>query len=265
MFELKLHGVRGSIPCVGPDFVKYGGDTTCIEIETDKLKLIFDAGTGFRNVKLKENEKPVYLFFSHFHHDHISGLAHNPALHQPDCPISLTTALTSKVELRNTLKKFYSERFFPVDFLDLYSHVNFADFSHIKSLLSENIEISQMQLEHPGGAAAYRVSQGDSSIVLLFDNEYETCNKEMLFEFCDKATMVLWDGMFTEKEYPEKKGWGHSTVEQALEFSQDGNLDNILICHHSPNRRDADIDQIAANLPNSIVRFGADGARFSFD
>ena len=56
MFELKLHGVRGSIPCVGPDFVKYGGDTTCIEIETDKLKLIFDAGTGFRNVKLKEKQ-----------------------------------------------------------------------------------------------------------------------------------------------------------------------------------------------------------------
>ena len=88
--------------------------------------------------------------------------------------------------------------------------------------------------------------------------------KKCYSEFCDKATMVLWDGMFTEKEYPEK-GWGHSTVEQALEFSQDGNLENILICHHSPNRRDEDIDQIAADLPDGIVRFGTDGARFSFD
>jgi len=265
MFELKLHGVRGSIPCVGSDFVKYGGDTTCIEIETDEFKLIFDAGTGFRNVELKKNQKPVYLFFSHFHHDHISGLAHNPALHQPDCPINLTTALTTKVELRNTLNKFYSERFFPVDFLDLYSHISFADFSNVASLLSKKIGISHMQLEHPGGAAGYKVSQGDISIVLLFDNEYEACNKEVLLDFCNQATMVLWDGMFTKKEYPEKKGWGHSTIEQAVKFAKDGNIENVLICHHSPNRKDADIDQLAANLSSDIVTFGADGGHFSFD
>ena len=76
--------------------------------------------------------------------------------------------------------------------------------------------------------------------------------------------MVLWDSMFTEKEYLKKR-MGILTVEQVLEFSQDGNLENILICHHSPNRRDEDIDQIAADLPDGIVRFGTDGARFSFD
>ena len=265
MFELTLHGVRGSIPCVGPDFVKYGGDTTCIEIETDKFKLVFDAGTGFRNVELKKNEKPVYLFFSHFHHDHISGLAHNPALHQPDCPINLTTALTTKAELRHTLNKFYSGNFFPVDFLGLYSHINFADFSNVQSLLSDDIVISQMQLEHPGGAAGYKVSQGDNSIVLLFDNEYEACKKDVLFDFCEQATMVLWDGMFTKNEYPEKKGWGHSTIEQAVEFGEIGNIDSILICHHAPSRKDVDIARIAADLPSDIVRFGADGSRFSFD
>ena len=265
MFELKLHGVRGSIPCVGPDFVKYGGDTTCIEIETDKFQLVFDAGTGFRNVELKKSKKPVYLFFSHFHHDHISGLAHNAALHQPDCPINLTTALTDKAELRNTLNKFYSERFFPVEFLDLYSHINFADFSNVQSLISDNIKINQIQLKHPGGAAGYKVQKGNTSIVLLFDNEYETCNKEVLFDFCDQATMVLWDGMFTNEEYTEKKGWGHSTIEQAVKFGEDGDLDNILICHHSPDRKDADIDQIATNLQSDIVRFGAGGDCFSFD
>jgi phosphoribosyl 1,2-cyclic phosphodiesterase len=264
MFELKLHGVRGSIPCVGSDFLKYGGDTTCIEIETDKFKLIFDAGTGFRNVELKKNEKPVYLFFSHFHHDHISGLAHNPTLHQPDCPINLVTALTTKVELRDTLNSFYSERFFPVDFLDIYSHINFVDFSNAQSLIKKDIEISHMKLEHPGGAAGYRVKQGEICIVLLFDNEYEACDKEALLDFCGQATVVLWDGMFTEKEYPEKKGWGHSTIEQAIKFGQHGHLDNIIICHHSPSRKDSNIDEIAADLPSDIVRFGADGDRFSF-
>ena len=77
MFEITLHGVRGSYPAIGEDFTKYGGNTTCFEINTESIRIIIDTGTGFQNVQLNGSSKPTYIFYTHFHHDHIQGLAFN--------------------------------------------------------------------------------------------------------------------------------------------------------------------------------------------
>ena len=81
--EFKLHGVRGSIPVPSKEALKYGGNTTCIEISDNSFQLIIDLGSGFQNVKIKKNI-PKFIIFSHFHHDHTQGLPFNSAVFDPD-------------------------------------------------------------------------------------------------------------------------------------------------------------------------------------
>ena len=103
--EFKLHGVRGSIPVPSKKALKYGGNTTCIEISNTSFQLIIDLGSGFQNVKIKKNI-PKFIVFSHFHHDHTQGLPFNSAVFDPDNQFHISSALLNRKEIIKTLKKF---------------------------------------------------------------------------------------------------------------------------------------------------------------
>ena len=107
MLSLTIHGVRGSMPATGKKFSKYGGNTTCFEIETPESRIFIDAGTGFSSAKIEEDKKKVYLLFTHLHHDHLQGLLFNPQLFIRKQEITVSSALMSG----RALKKYVSEYF----------------------------------------------------------------------------------------------------------------------------------------------------------
>ena len=128
--QITFHGVRGSVPVSGPKFSKYGGHTSCLEVCTNDVQIIIDAGSGFQNVKLLE-DRPLLLVFSHFHHDHIQGLAFNPDLLRQKREIFLASALCDAKTLQNTLKNYFHGAYFPIDLIAVKDKFVFCDFEKL--------------------------------------------------------------------------------------------------------------------------------------
>ena len=255
---VEFHGVRGSIPMPSSSTIKYGGNTSCYEVLTDNYQFIFDAGTGFQSVKLME-DRTVVIIFTHFHHDHIQGLPFNFNLFTHKGEIILCSSLVNKGVLKNMIQTYFSGGFFPVDIVTMLTHLKFLNFSNVCSTVKPEIDLQTIELSHPGGSMGYRVQTKDGVFVYLQDNEYVREQLDGLCEFVSGADLVVWDGMFTEAELCAKKGWGHSSIEQGVQFYEDADVSQMAICHHAPQRSDDQIDALAAELTNPNIIFGYEG------
>ena len=122
--------------------------------------------------------------------------------------------------------------------------------------MRKNIEaestIESIPLNHPGGCRGYKLTQKNRSFIYLCDNEFEAGQRKILTNFVEKADLLIWDGMFTDEELEQKKGWGHSSVEQAIHFNQEAQCKKVLIAHHAPHRTDAALDYISGKLPETV-------------
>ena len=246
--KLSIHGCRGSIATSSPSTQRYGGNTTCFEISTDNHQIIFDAGSGFQNVKFAK-QHVSFLLLSHFHHDHIQGLPFNTELFDPKNEIIISSSLCDIELVKPTIQKYFSPPYFPFDIVSSLSNIKFLPFNVVQEKLEKDISLDSMLLKHPGGSTGYKLIEKNSSFIYLCDNEFEEDQRRSLANFSKNADLLVWDGMFTQEELANKKGWGHSSIEQAIEFNKAANCKKILITHHAPNRSDTELDQIAKNLP----------------
>ena len=254
--KFTIHGVRGSVPTPDVGFLKYGGNTSCYEIETSNTQIFCDAGTGFRSAKLLRNKKDVSVFFTHFHHDHIQGFPFNPGLFAKGRQISVSSALCDETKTRAILESYFSGCFFPVNVFSSLDHLEVQNFEEMSLSLRDEVDVQFVNLEHPGGAVGYSFVSNGKKIVILLDNEYQDCQQEELAEFCKDADLLIWDGMFTKDELKTKAGWGHSSIAQAVKFTEMSNVKKTLICHHAPYRSDSDIDELRTELSNKRIEFG---------
>lgn len=258
MITVTFHGVRGSVPVSGKDFATFGGHTTCIEISTPDLQIIVDTGSGFQNVKIADTG-PVMIAYTHFHQDHIQGLAFNADLLCQNREIFVTSALCCSEILRNNLQNFFHGAYFPIDFIAMMPQLNFVDFDEIPKIFSGILESTSMSLNHPGGCAAYRFGLAGSYVATLFDNEFEQDQQAALQDFAADASLIVWDGMFLEEELATRRGWGHSSVEGGVQFFANTRRNNksskLAIMHHAPSRTDQQLNDLAKQLPNSDTFF----------
>ena len=254
--KFTIHGVRGSVPTPKKGFLKYGGNTTCFEIETDNYQLFCDAGTGFQSAELLRDTKDVFVFFSHFHHDHVQGFPFNAGLFGPGKKIVVSSGALEGNDVRTTLQNYFSGRYFPVDIFNNLDHLTAQNFQQSTQSLRDEVAIASVTLKHPGGAVGYSFSSKTKKIVILLDNEFCVSQEDTLLRFCENADLLVWDGMFTQKELKNKKGWGHSSVEQAVKFTEMSDVKKTLICHHAPYRSDDDIDELKSRISSERVDFG---------
>ena len=261
--KFTIHGVRGSVPTPDVGFLKYGGNTSCFEIETNNNQIFCDAGTGFRSAELFRNKKDVSVFFTHFHHDHIQGFPFNPALFAKGRQISVSSALCDEKKTRSILGSYFSGCFFPVNVFASLGHLEVKNFEEMKSSLRDDVDVKFVNLEHPGGAVGYSFFSAGKKIVILLDNEFQDFQRDELAKFCNDSDLLIWDGMFTKDELNTKVGWGHSSIDQAVEFTTMLNVRKTLICHHAPYRSDADIDGLRSELPPERIEFGYETMSFS--
>lgn len=263
MLSLTIHGARGSAPATGKNFSKYGGNTTCFEIETENSQIFIDAGTGFSLANINEGTKRVYLLFTHLHHDHLQGLLFNPQLFTRNREIIVSSALMNGATLKQYLSKYFSPPFFPPS---VFSYVNCLKFSNFEDFIkgcSLDVIVNSISLTHPGGAIGYSFTTGSKKIVIALDNEFGSDQERDLLAFCKNADILIWDGMYTDAEIANKKGWGHSSIEQAIYFTKKSDVKKTVICHHAPTRSDDEIDTIRDGLSKTYVEFGAEGKRFN--
>ena len=255
--KLSIHGCRGSIATSSPSKKKYGGNTSCFEITTDAHQIIFDAGSGFQNVQFSK-VKTSYLLLSHFHHDHIQGLAFNPQLFDPKNEIIISSDLFDIETVKARIENYFSPPYFPIDIVSSLPNLKFLPFSKVQEKTENDILLGSVILNHPGGSTGYKFTEKNISFIYLCDNEFEGSQRKTLIDFSENADLLIWDGMFTKKELTYKKGWGHSSIEQAIDFNKDANCKKILISHHAPYRSDKELDQIADGLPE-LFTLASDG------
>jgi phosphoribosyl 1,2-cyclic phosphodiesterase len=261
---VRFWGVRGSIACPGPETVRYGGNTSCVEIRCGERLLIMDGGTGLRALGhelLKDGGTiDADLFYSHTHFDHICGLPFFAPCYARGNKIRLWAGhLLPDNQLENVLYGMMMAPLFPVPFTMLDPQVSFTDFRHGETLNPHpGIVLRTGPLNHPNGATGYRVEYGGKAISYITDTEHKKDGLDRnVLALVDRADIMIYDCTYTDAEYPEHANWGHSTWEEAVRLADAAAVKTLVIFHHDPGHDDVFMDRIACEAaalrPGTIV------------
>ncbi|NJK91153.1 MAG: MBL fold metallo-hydrolase [Blastochloris sp.] len=271
--KIKIWGTRGSIPTPSnSSFVttRYGGDTTCVSIDSGEHRIILDGGTGLRLLGLemmKENRPwDCHFFFSHVHWDHIQGFPFFLPSFTPGNRFTLYGPRLMSLPgfvgsiLEKALRGQQEDLNFPVQLKDMPAEMIFKDLDD-RSVITlpgkkSSVKILSAALNHPGGCYGYRIEEhvpGERTKVFTFATDTEhlkTVHPNLQFLAKD-ADVLLYDGQYTPEEYEgingmDHKGWGHSTYEWGLKEAQAAGVKLLLLHHHDPLHDDDKVAEIEA-------------------
>ena len=250
-FYVRFWGVRGSIASPGPETAVYGGNTPCVEIRCGDRPIVFDAGTGLRALGKSiaaDGITDVDMFLSHTHMDHIAGFPFFCYAFKPGNRLRVWSGhLEDGLTTEGVLRQFMSAPLFPVPVDNFGAEVSYHDFRAGDTMTpSDGVTLRTAPLNHPQNATGYRVEYGDKSICYITDTEQREDGPDAnILSLIDGADIVIYDSMLTDDEYPDFKGWGHSTWEEGARLCEAANVDTFVLFHHMPERSDADLDKIA--------------------
>jgi phosphoribosyl 1,2-cyclic phosphodiesterase len=265
-FTVRFWGVRGSIACPGPETVRYGGNTSCIEMQIAGQRLIFDGGTGLRVLGqslLRETPLEGHLFFTHSHWDHIQGFPFFVPAFVKGNKFNIYGAIApngSTIEQRLNDQMLHPN--FPVPLQIMGADLTFCDIAIGETVQLGDITVENALLNHPGESVGYRITWNGHSVAYISDTEHFTDRlDEHVLWLSNEADLLIYDSTYTDEEYHSEKsskvGWGHSTWQEAVKVAKAANVKKLVIFHHDPLHSDSFMDQVqedtAKEFPNSVV------------
>jgi phosphoribosyl 1,2-cyclic phosphodiesterase len=257
---LRFWGTRGSIPSPGPTTVRYGGNTPCIEVRTaEGWLIILDAGTGIRELGRSLLERAHGgtvegdIFLTHAHWDHIQGIPFFAPLFGKGNHFTIWGSQSLETSIGRVVRDQMSPTVFPVTFEELDARIDFRSLSDAVTE-GNGYAVSAMPVRHPGGALAYRFTNGNAggrALVYVSDNELNPLARyddpprwrEQFVAFAHRAAVLVHDTMYTPAEYQSYVGWGHSTNVDAVELALEAEVDRLVLFHHRPERTDDEVDR----------------------
>jgi phosphoribosyl 1,2-cyclic phosphodiesterase len=261
-------GVRGSTPAPGPEFVRYGGHTSCVALCHDGQppSLILDAGTGIRRVTALLEGQPFRgaILLGHLHWDHSQGLPFFVAGDRPDASVELF--IPSQGDPEDVLTGMMSAPFFPITPSELQGKWRFSALEAGEHQI-EGFTVTALDIPHKGGRSfGYRISDGKSTIAYLSDHSPTSIGPgtDELGEHHDTAMqlargcdLLIHDGQYTDAELPSRISWGHASCGYAVGFARAAHAGRVLLFHHEPSRTDDAIDEIVASFSGAGLRVDA--------
>ncbi len=263
---IRCYGARGSIAVSGEEYIKYGGDTTCMEIRTRNDEIIIvDAGSGIRRLgnKLIQEERFSYnLLFTHSHWDHILGFPFFKPIYSDKTSISLMGCPITQGNLHELLSKAMLPPYFPVPFAALQADMTY-DNSCRTSFRIDSVEIFSISLSHPNQGQGYKFVEDGKVFVFLTDNELGYVHRggktfEDYVQFARGADLLIHDSEYTPEEYEFTRAWGHSTYTDALRLAMEANVARFGLFHHNQDRSDEAQDAIVEKCRETIEAAGRD-------
>ncbi len=244
-FGLQFWGVRGSIACPSPQYVHYGGNTSCLEVIAGDQHLILDAGTGIRALGhkfLSEDIRDACLLLTHTHWDHINGFPFfAPGFRQNHTFKIMAGHLGPQGSIHEVLAGQMMQPTFPVPLETMQANLVFEDFSAgDEFLVHSGLRIKTAPLNHPNGATGYRIEHAGKALCYVTDTEHVIDKPDQnVLGLIQGADLVIYDSTYTDEEFPSKLGWGHSTWQEAVRLCRVAEVKQLAIFHHDPDHEDA--------------------------
>ncbi len=254
-------GVRGSTPAPGAAFARYGGHTTCVSVVVGDRVLVLDAGTGIRPLgrSLVGLDEELFVLLTHLHADHVIGFPFFAPLYEEDRLVHLLDHREEDEGSWSPLALFDGVHY-PLHPGDLPCAVRRVGGDPVAYLAEHGIELARQEVNHPGGAFGYRVTHEGRSFVFIPDNELDPpardVDHEEIVAFCRGADVLCHDAQYLASEIEERRGWGHSSVEQATELAIEAGVRNAVLFHHDPDRTDGALDAIQAGASERLAAHG---------
>ncbi len=263
---VKFWGVRGGIPCPDPGFMRYGGNTACVELRCGTRTLVFDAGTGIRPLgrRLLDDGRAgdLDLFISHSHVDHLIGLPFFAPAFRPDTALRLWTGHRDGDEhLHDAVAQLMTRPLFPITPETFAATLTYRDFQAGDAFdLGDGLALSTAALNHPGGATAYRVDFAGRSFGYFTDHEAAGDTPDpALVALARGLDLLVLDASYTPGEISGRGGWGHSSWAEAVALAEAAGVGRLALFHHDPSHDDDAMARIEAEA--AAARPGTFAAR----
>ena len=257
--KVTFWGVRGSLATPGPEAMRYGGNTSCVAVETSSGQhLVLDAGTGVHRLgrAIPQDVERLDLLLTHLHMDHILGLGFFDPLFRPGLEVHLWGPSSTRSSLEQRLRRYLSPPLFPMLLRDLPCALTLHDVVETPTFVIGDVRVTSELVCHPGPTVGYRVEADGATLTYLPDHEPALGAREFPghrdwlsgYALAREADLLIHDAQYTAEEYPNYVGWGHSTIEQAIDFASTAAVERLALFHHDPNRTDDDLDALLAAL-----------------
>lgn len=280
--NVRIWGTRGSYPVARAEMVRYGGNTSCVEIRVGDTCVILDAGSGLRLLSNNlvemgtDASSHVHMLVTHTHWDHILGFPFFAPLYNPHVRLAIYGLQRTQSSLRTTFDNALSQPFMPFGLSHLAASLDFSEISHdVQFALNQDIHVTTARANHPYRALGYRVESSAGTVVyvsdtgpfdtiLLGDTFIDWTGRAPILTPEDRGTLqrmrasmiqlaygadcLIYDSQFTEAQFALFPHWGHSTPAQALEIARDAHVRELLLFHHDPHRTDTEVDAMLADI-----------------
>ena len=247
--KARIWGCRGSLATPGPETVRYGGDTSCVEVRTPTGRLIvLDAGTGIRQLGLSlgGEAKDLDLLLTHMHLDHIEGLGFFGPLFDPEATIRVWGPRPLEGSLEELIATYLSPPYFPVPFEQIPAKISFTELA-AESFEIDDVTVTSTPVCHPGSTLGYRLSQNGSSFAYIPDNE-PALDRESGLAVAGDADVLFHDAQFTDEEYTSRVGWGHSAMSDFVTYLAAAAPKRAIMFHHDPTHADGQLEAMLAGV-----------------
>jgi phosphoribosyl 1,2-cyclic phosphodiesterase len=261
--RIKFWGVRGSTPAPQPENMRYGGNTSCVEVRLGDDLYIFDCGTGFRvlgqALRREFDGRPVsaHIFVSHFHWDHIQGIPFFGPLYDSRENRFQFHCSSRTRNLKRVLEEQMAAPYFPVGLTEMQSQQNFYDLGEGRIQLGD-VTLQTMWLNHPQGCMGFRLETKEGVMVYATDNEPgDALFDKNVRKLAAGADVLIYDAQYLPDEYEGKRGWGHSHWREAINVVTESGAKELVLFHHDPDHDDECIDQVVKEARDYYPRLRA--------
>ncbi len=265
---VRFWGTRGSIPSPGPGTLRYGGNTSCVEVQTEDGNLIvFDCGTGIRalGASLLETAATfpqIHILIGHTHWDHIQGFPFFTPVFLPGTEINIYAPLGFHRSIEDAMSGQMQYSYFPVILDDLSSRIRYTELGEGFFRIG-NALVETQYLNHTAPTIGYRITEGLTSVAYITDHEpfgqptglgFQHPGDQMHVEFFRDVDLLIHDAQYSEEEYEKKTGWGHSPIGYVRDVAVAAGAKRLALFHHDPTHDDAWIEETEKGLRKWLTR-----------